>query len=465
MDKNKSVKWTYEACYNAAKECKSKTDFKKKYEYACEKAVRKGWIKDYTWFFNQKNQEIKWTYEACYEAAKQCRSKTHFKKLYSYACEKSEKYGWIDEYTWFKGQEVKWTYDKCKELSKSFKTRTEFKKNYPQAYDKCRCKGWLNDFVWLEKYVQEIKWTKEACYKSASKCGNITEFRETYNGAYNRAVKNGWINDYEWFKFGKRNLYKKNYIVYAYEDIINRCVYIGLTNNIKRRIMEHKKKDYKHSFRTYDRVREYFEEHHIEMPEPIILIDSINAFEAQKYEGSFIEEYKNNGWNILNIAKAGSNVSSLGAIRCNWDKESCIQVVSYCKTLKELKKHFSEVYYAITTNKWNDILDKYKTVHPSEEDCFNAASSCTFKKDFRTKYPVEYRYAATVYYTLKTYTWLKGCKKTISNDECIEAAKKCLFKCEFKKKYPKEYETARQNGILNTFTWLKRKSKFDNVPL
>ena len=77
--------WTEETCYNAAKECKTLEEFKKKYSGGYDYAVRHKWTKTYTWFERTKNQPGYWTYERCLECAKDCKSVKEFKTKYNKA--------------------------------------------------------------------------------------------------------------------------------------------------------------------------------------------------------------------------------------------------------------------------------------------------------------------------------------------------------------------------------------------
>jgi hypothetical protein len=93
----------------------------------------------------------RWTYEACYNLAKECKSRTELSKRNVRAYKISLDRGWIENYTWFKRKEVKWTYEKCRELALKFKTLKEFRENYSSAENISRVKGWLKDFDWLSR--------------------------------------------------------------------------------------------------------------------------------------------------------------------------------------------------------------------------------------------------------------------------------------------------------------------------
>lgn len=314
------------------------------------------------------NNKLKWTEEKCFEAAKECTSKTDMKKKFCRAFHQAQKHGWIEQYTWFR--------------------------------------------------TTQIKWTREACYEAAKECANLTEFREKYVSAYDRSRECGWVEEYTWLKNGRRDIHKKVYTVYAYEDTVHKKVYVGLTNNIKRRIMEHKKKDYKHSFRTYDRIREHFEKYSMEIPKPIILIDGINGIEAQEKEGYYVEEYCKNGWDVINISKTGKGCSSLGNVGAKWTYEECKKVSEKCKTRKELEKVYSGAMYAIRQNNWLELLP------PKKEFCTMAKKECVeFCKSIKSMDDLK-MIDEKIYSRIKNKKWITACfpRKMYNEEECLKMA-------------------------------------------
>ena len=43
-----------------------------------------------------------------------------------------------------------WNYENCYIKAKQCDSKSEFKKVYPTAYSKCTKNGWINDFYWLK---------------------------------------------------------------------------------------------------------------------------------------------------------------------------------------------------------------------------------------------------------------------------------------------------------------------------
>lgn len=304
--------WTFERCYAEAKKYITKKDFQRYSQTAYSISNRKGWGKHFSWLSSAKGRVSKWTQEKCFWAAKQCRYATEFYRKFNSAYWMAKKNGWDKNYDWFENtgriislKKTKWTYDACIEVAKKCRTMHEFMDRYPFVYIKCREKNWLDDFVWLErhgtpyqeyrmsvyvflieelgavyvgitvdpsarllqhrkegsvykyvkdknidfpqmkiletglsideakekegKYIEKYKregwyminkmkagmisssvgalgrgkWTKKRCFQVALECKTPSELKRRHIGAYKMARRHGWIRDYTWFENGR----------------------------------------------------------------------------------------------------------------------------------------------------------------------------------------------------------------------------------------------------------------------
>ena len=134
------VKWTKKTCHNEAMKYKTRGDFAKFNGSAYDVARRNGWLNDYTWFEEMQKPSGYWEdYDNCYNAAKECKTKTEFIKKYGAAWAQSRKRGWQNYYVWFNEVEKiawnkKWDYDTVLEEAKKYKTRKEFGTKAHGAY-------------------------------------------------------------------------------------------------------------------------------------------------------------------------------------------------------------------------------------------------------------------------------------------------------------------------------------------
>lgn len=265
---------------------------------------------------------------------------------------------------------------------------------------------------------KKIEWNYDKCYAVAKECCNVTEFRETFYAAYYHSRKNGWLNDYAWFENGRRDIHKQNYVIYAYEDNLRKCVYVGLTNNIQRRKIEHKKKNYKNTKRKYDRIRDYFETYNTPVPEPLLLIEGIDGLEAQEKEKFFIEQYKERGWTILNLSKTGKNSSSLGNIGSKWTYERCRETIKLCKNRREAYDKYGSMMENIKKNGWFELLP------PKQKHCTLTLEECIlFCQGFLSVDELK-KNNNEVYKRIKNQRWIKTCfpRKVYDEKKCRELA-------------------------------------------
>ena len=95
-------KWTYERCVEESKKYEYYHDFMTKSNSAYTTACYRKWIKDFTWLKKERVEPNHWTYEKCFEEAKKHKTLTDFHDSSSTAYSVSLKKGWIKDYTWFK---------------------------------------------------------------------------------------------------------------------------------------------------------------------------------------------------------------------------------------------------------------------------------------------------------------------------------------------------------------------------
>lgn len=204
-------KWTKKTCRDEALKYSSRSEFAEKNGSAYDVARREGWLDSYDWFEEKEKPVGYWdVYDNCYNAAKSCRNKSEFIKKYSRAYTKAKENGWLKDYTWFNIKRVnpnrKWFYDNVVEESKKYKTRKEFCIGSRGAYKVAVANGWIDSFDWFEdtrsvlskaiKAAKKYKWTYEACKQLASECKGPKEFRDRSGGAYSAAWRNKWLADF-----------------------------------------------------------------------------------------------------------------------------------------------------------------------------------------------------------------------------------------------------------------------------
>ena len=229
-------KWTYETCYELAKQCNKKSEMKSKNQRAYIVALRNGWFLDYTWFLSddvirhqKRPSRVKWSYERCKELALQYNKLTDFNKAYPSAYTVSSRNGWIDDFDWLGRTIEPSDRDIChntNEKSAVFKfasynnttipkmtilesnlTLTEGLEKEDYYRNKYQNEGWnILNIAKTGKTSGSLgglgcgKWTYNSCYSEAKKYDTMKDFRTKSASAYNASCKNNWTDDYVWLK-------------------------------------------------------------------------------------------------------------------------------------------------------------------------------------------------------------------------------------------------------------------------
>ena len=191
-------KWDKETCYKEAKKYKTRSDFQRGSGGAYNKALRTGWIEEYDWMPSRQQKPLGYwdNYDHCYEEAKKYMSRKRFQEGCMTAYNKALKKGWLDDYTWFdeKQKHNFWNKETCFEEAKKYKSRSEFGKNAVRAYDLALTNGWLDDYTWFKPLTNF--WTYEACKAEARKYKKRSHFKEGCVGAYTKSRVNGWLDEF-----------------------------------------------------------------------------------------------------------------------------------------------------------------------------------------------------------------------------------------------------------------------------
>lgn len=268
--------------------------------------------------------------------------------------------------------------------------------------------------------MKEIKpsgyWTKERCQEEALKYISRKEFGENSGSAYKKACINKWIDEIciHMKIFGSL----KTRCIYAYEFPDN-TVYVGLTYNLEERELYRKRK-------SSDGVTKHIKETNL-TPIRKQLTDYIPVDIAKIKEGEYVEEYKNNGWIILNISKTGS----IGGTTIKWTKEKCILEAQKYNTRTAFSKGSNSCYGVVRKQGWLDDICKHmkSIIRPNnywniKKNCIKSTEKYTFASDWR-------KYENSAYNGARRNGWLNDCtiylskkdRKKWTIETCIENAR------------------------------------------
>lgn len=489
--------WTKEKLIEIAKECKNKNEMMHKYSGAYHAAKRLG-INN-TLFENKINEET------IRKVASECRNYTHFKSTRKPYYRKAKELGLLEELfpDYFRKTPMGyWTKkDNVVTVAKSCKTLLEFRTKFSAAYYNAIKNGYIRELFpsnkrcpnmvydireienllhtyksktqaqnnlpapifkqakedgLLDKCFPKFKPTKEECFDLAKKYSNKSELKRKFLKLYNRANELGILNEL----YPKTNLDRDRNIrcIYAYEDVIKNAVYVGLTKNIKIRHTQHNNKIHKTG--KYDSVKTWFIDHEQELPIYKILENNLTAEEAQTAEDKWLNKYYKNGWKIINRAKTGKNISSIGS-DFSYTPEMVENLAKSCKTRSEFYEKYNRP--AQLARKWGIMDEVFKKEYKwTEEVVRKIASNCHNIEECRKHHTKAYERLKElglidVYFPGHSdRIYKKGYKidnmkpkNYWTKDNIIKASKMCESKTEFNRNYNTAYKKALKDGYLN----------------
>lgn len=275
----------------------------------------------------------------------------------------------------------------CIDESKKYKTINELKINSNGCYASILKHSWETDcFPNFVKRKPNGYWNnKERCIEEAKKYDNLSDFSCKSSCAYNYSKRNGWIDEIKalydkTIKYHSFN--EKIHSVYVYEFPDTKYCYVGRTNNLKNRHLQHIRD-------INDSLNKYCKKIGIDIPQPTLLKEGLNAEESQYYEDFFLNEYITKGWKALNIAKTGVNTGSLGAV-CKWTYDMCAKEAKKYSKIIDFENGSQSAYNACKRNGW--VYDFFSSLKKSDnywddyENCKRAFEDCSNARELIRKY-------------------------------------------------------------------------------
>lgn len=379
-------------------------------------------------------------FENCQKEAKKYSSRKEFNKNASGAYDSARDRGWLDLICKHMISNTKpmgyWNnFEKCQKEALKFQKRSDFYKNAPGATNAAKKHGWTEQICRHMEPTEARKgyWQNfETCQLEALKYKTKAEFRKHCPSAIGAAKKNGWHEEICSHMEPLGSKYKR--AIYAYE-FADKSVYVGLTFNYSHRHSQHlaSKSHIGKKLRITKFSHKQFKVWH-----------SVN--ESQVEETRIIEEYRQNGWKILNRAKPGGIGSNMG----KWSLESCREVAKKCKSRKEFMDNFSSGYQMSLKHGWLDeICSHMKTTRKRDghwnikENCITEAKKFKLRIDFLKGSP-------SAYNSCRKHGWLKEAY------EHMELSRKPkLFWNDLKnlRKEAKKYKTRNQFKRNSTYVY------------
>lgn len=358
-----------------------------------------------------------WADERVIEESKKYKTRIEFKENSSTACKIAYKRKLIDGMTWLKTdrhkkrgprKDHKYTKEIVLSLVREHNcvTFADLRKLNEYAYNQAKDNDWLDELGLIRNKHEDGYWTKDTVLKVARNYDNKNMFRKSEPTAYKWASEYDLLDKMDWMKplMYEEIKDKRIYVVYVYEDVENKVAYVGLTKDNNSRKRSHK----------YDKsVGAYFGS---EIPEPILLKEKLTVTESQYFEDYYKKQYKRKGYHLLNKAKTGVNIGSIGGI-VKWTKDTVFEESRKYNSRSEFQREASGAYGCAKHNKWLDQM-----------------------------------------------TWLTTPEREIfwTHDAVIEESRKYKYKCDFRDNAGGAHQTASENGWLVEMTWLIDKKRPHN---
>ena len=268
----------------------------------------------------KKKYEI-WTYEKCLMEAKKFDGRYDFQKGNSSAYTYAYKNGILNDIcSHMKIKNIRWTDEMLAEEAKKYNNKSSFQAGYSVAYTIAQRRGFPNGMC---DHMEELKheWTNEELFEEAKKYDNRSDFSIKSCGAYHTATRRGILDQV--CAHMQRKGSKLFRGLYVFEYPMSKKAYVGLTYNYEERYNDHLNK-------TKSIVEMNKIEKHVFKPLGVFY----DREQASIMEQNLMEEYKKNGWMLLNKIKGGG----LGGNTLKWTKELLIEEALKYKTKWEFVK-------------------------------------------------------------------------------------------------------------------------------
>lgn len=332
-----------------------------------------------------------------------------------------------------------WTYEKCEEVIKKCKGRGELNTKYRGAYATIS----LNNWDLFDKYLPLKDLSYTYCKTESLKYDYKKDLIKNNHSCYDKIIRKKW---YELFKHMEKIGNKRKRLIYVYEFDNNSC-YVGLTGNIQRRDIQHKSK--KNNDCIYKNIQSGISY------KLIIVTDYIDSHTASEKEGEILNEYKNNGWIILNKTKTGN----LGSSDEKYTFDFCLSQALKYKSKREFIKNNKKIYHAMVGKKYiDDIYKKMNWKRKKTENYWNYDNCLSESLKYENVSDLIKNNVACYGAIIKN-NWLNDTtkhmkpKKHTSNywtlEKCLEELKNHKTKSNFRLNSKGAYNACRRNKWMN----------------
>ena len=435
LDKHLPGYWTKERCREEAKKYKEKSAFRKGCQGAYGSAWTHGWLDEICEHMNQTQTQGYWTLERCITEGKKYSKRSVFRKEGKGAYNAAYVNGWLEEVCSHMDKPYLYSKEECREIALKYKVERYWRISQNASWLQAQKNGWLPELTTHMKKMH--RYSKEECQEEAKKYATRTEFSELAPQHYFRACAKHWIKEICKHMERQGNLERRKIYVFEFSD---NYAYVGLAMNPDKREKQHLSTNTSSVFKHIEDTgcKEYVFK--------ILSDDFLSSNQAAEEEENKINEYRENGWNMINIRPGGD----LGYIPRKYTKEYCANIAKKYQYRFDFIKGDKAAYEGARRYGYLDEVCahmKPKKQMPSKEEYAKIAlkykSTAEFRKDNNKalEYIIRHGWYEEMCSHLATlHFW--------TDEEVIAEARKYDNNHDFRKNNPKAYDYARKHGIM-----------------
>lgn len=323
--------------------------------------------------------KITWTFENVKDKASVYKKISHFKKAYPGAYQAAQREGWLSDIRKHMETRRKWSFEQLQLVANEYEDYTEFKNKENGAYLYALKNGYLNKISshMCRTINKKGYWNKERCESEAKKYSFRSDFMRLAGSTYNAALKNGWLDEICQHMSSTADGYK--HCVYAILNDECRMSYIGITRQIlSNRIKNHFKENQSSRSKLITGMKNTYYKQLTEY--------EFTAKEVTEAEKSWIDNYKANGWTVVNDVKQAGRVGH--SIRKYSDEDILSEAKKY-QTRSEFKRASPRIYDAAVSQRLLSRACKHmRSINQSgtwtKETCIDLARKCESETEFRS---------------------------------------------------------------------------------
>ena len=239
--------------------------------------------------------------------------------------------------------------------------------------------------------------------------------------------------------------------------------YVGLTVNKAQRHYSHSLGKNPKGKISRSPVYKYYQTINKPVPNPIYLEERLTASEARVKEHEWVIKYQEMGYRLLNTAKTGAGIGSLGSAALKWTKRRVFEEAQKYQSRSEFASKCASAYDVAIKRGWIDQMPwmKEKWSHPTpkwtKEAVFEESKKYSTRREFEVNSSSAYT-KALLQGWLDEMPWIELKRKSWTKEEVFEESKKYNSRSSFSRGTSGAYGIARREKWLDEMPWLVKLS-------